>query len=356
MPCPRLCRQRRVMAVLCLGVLVMLLYRFITPPPVIPITPAPTPRGKPYHDHFGYLLNGRVCGIDDLEGEPLWAVIVVHSDPRRPEVRQAIRDSLPVQELTNLGMRRAFMVANASAALYEGETTISQDVLEKESETYGDIVQGDFHDSYHNLTYKHIMALDWAVTMCPQAVHIVKMDDDIVYNAYELFKVLHLIPPANYLGGNAFPPSPPYRDHSKWIVSAYDWPYALYPPYVSGWLYITTQDVAKALVVQSTKTPFFWIDDLFVTGMLAKQLNITIRGLNKLFVTSADCVRRTVEQVAGPEPPDVVYKSNFVFGPTDHDMMVLKTFNHLSRYCEHHQCTWREPHLKGCVNSLSWHS
>ena len=47
--------------------------------------------------------------------------------------------------------------------------SLLQSKIEEESALYGDIVQGTFHDSYHNLTYKHVMALDWAVTFCPQA-------------------------------------------------------------------------------------------------------------------------------------------------------------------------------------------
>ena len=44
-----------------------------------------------------------------------------------------------------------------------------QAAIVAENARHGDLVQGDFHDSYHNLTYKHIMALDWAVSFCPQA-------------------------------------------------------------------------------------------------------------------------------------------------------------------------------------------
>ena len=49
----------------------------------------------------------------------------------------------------------------------------------------------------------------------------------------------------------------------------------------SGWLYIVSQDVASELVLKSTVVPFFWIDDTYVTGILAEQLSITVRALNK---------------------------------------------------------------------------
>ena len=50
---------------------------------------------------------------------------------------------------------------------------------------------------------------------------------------------------------------------------------------VSGWLYVVSQDVARDLVLKSTVVPFFWIDDTYVTGILAEQLSITVRALNK---------------------------------------------------------------------------
>ncbi|KAF0296127.1 Beta-1,3-galactosyltransferase 5 [Amphibalanus amphitrite] len=406
------------------GLALLLLSRQLRPPEV----PLPAAAGAqsvlPYHDSFEYLLNGPVCG----SSKQVRAVIVVHSDPRRPEVRQAIRDSLPAAELAQLGLKRAFMLAEASTMLREDEVTIAQSEIAKESALHGDVVQGNFHDSYHNLTYKHIMALDWAITFCPQARHIIKMDDDIVYNVYELVKVLHFVPSARYLGGNVFPAAAPYRGNSKWRVSRADWPRQYYPPYVSGtdghyppyvsgtdghyppyvsgtdghyppyvsgtdghyppyvtgtdghyppyvtgtdghyppcvtgtdghyppyvsgtdghyppyvsgtdghyppyvsgvdghyppyvsgtdghyppyvsgWLYIASQDVARALVMQSTVVSFFWIDDVYVTGILAEQLHITVRGLNRSVPSSAVHHRPRPQQVSTelscPSPP-----------------------------------------------------
>ncbi|KAL1481298.1 hypothetical protein MTO96_015734 [Rhipicephalus appendiculatus] len=48
-------------------------------------------------------------------------------------------------------------------------TTPDQEVQRKvlaEHETYGDIVQGDFVDSYKNLTYKSAMLIRWAREKC----------------------------------------------------------------------------------------------------------------------------------------------------------------------------------------------
>ncbi|XP_043200733.1 beta-1,3-galactosyltransferase 5-like [Amphibalanus amphitrite] len=349
MPTPRGWRRLLVALVGAAGLALLLLSRQLRPPEA----PLPAAAGArtvlPYHDSFEYLLNSPVCGGE----EPVRAVIVVHSDPRRPEVRQAIRDSLPAAELAQLGLRRAFMLAEASTRLREDEVTIAQSEIAKESALHGDVVQGNFHDSYHNLTYKHIMALDWAITFCPQARHIIKMDDDIVYNVYELVKVLHFVPSARYLGGNVFPAAAPYRGNSKWRVSRADWPRQYYPPYVSGWLYIASQDVARALVMQSTVVPFFWIDDVYVTGILAEQLHVTVRGLNRLFATSANCTRHeTRQEGSGPSPsPAAAYLPSVVVAPSDRDLAALRAFNRLCRYCRGRPCgRRRRPAV--CANGL----
>ncbi|KAF0299305.1 UDP-GlcNAc:betaGal beta-1,3-N-acetylglucosaminyltransferase 7 [Amphibalanus amphitrite] len=302
------------------------------------------------YGRYQYLLNSPVCG----GGEQVRAVIVVHSDPRRPEVRQAIRDSLPAVELAQLGLRRAFMLAEASTKLREDDTTISQFAVAAENALYHDIVQGDFHDSYYNLTYKHIMALDWATTLCPQARHIIKMDDDIAYNVYEVLHLLEKTPDNGYLGGNAFRTSKPYRGNSKWHVSLEEWPKEYYPPYVSGWLYIVSQDVARAMVRRSTEVPLFWIDDLFITGMITEQLGIYVTGFNQLFATSAECVRHTVNQNYPRlgRPSGTVFSPSVVVTPTDRDLDALKAFNKLCRYCRSRPCHKRELG-KVCANTLT---
>ncbi|XP_043196950.1 beta-1,3-galactosyltransferase 5-like [Amphibalanus amphitrite] len=310
--------------------------------------PRPGAAVLPQYGRYQYLLNSPVCG----GGEQVRAVIVVHSDPRRPEVRQAIRDSLPAAELAQLGLRRAFMLAEASTRLSVNETTISRFAMAAESALYHDIVQGDFHDSYHNLTYKHIMALDWATTFCPQARHIIKMDDDIAYNVYEVLHLLEKSPDTGYLGGNAFRKAKPYRGDSKWHVSLEEWPKEYYPPYVSGWLYIASQDMASAMVRRSTELPFFWIDDLFITGMITERMAINITGFNNLFATSADCVRHTVNQNYPRlgQPNGTVFSPSVVVTPTDRDLDALKAFNKLCRYCRSRPCQKRE-RGKVCANT-----
>lgn len=42
--------------------------------------------------------------------------------------------------------------------------------------------KGSFIDTYHNLTYKHVMNLKWFNTHCSGVKYLIKMDDDVLMN------------------------------------------------------------------------------------------------------------------------------------------------------------------------------
>ena len=58
--------------------------------------------------------------------------------------------------------------------------------LEEESQEYRDLVQGDFLDNYYNLSYKAIMGNLWVAEFCSQAEFLVKTDDDMFVDMYEV--------------------------------------------------------------------------------------------------------------------------------------------------------------------------
>ena len=61
--------------------------------------------------------------------------------------------------------------------------TLSKEV---ENRKFGDIVQGDFVDSYNNLSFKGIMGNLWVAEFCEQAEFVVKTDDDLYYDLFEV--------------------------------------------------------------------------------------------------------------------------------------------------------------------------
>lgn len=76
----------------------------------------------------------------------------------------------------------------------------------------------------------------------------------------------------------------------------YDWyPDEKYPDYLCGPTYLMSSDVAKKLFLCAMQTPVFYIEDVYVTGICAKKVNITPKH-NSLFTcqhqTSDICQHR----------------------------------------------------------------
>lgn len=121
---------------------------------------------NPKHWNFGNFTirnEGRCSSNDDFK-----VLMLVHSHPDSVEARLAYRKYVPKE------FRLVSLFGSGSAS--------DQAQIEKESEIYGDIVQGSFLEVYRNLTRKHIMGLTWAALYCPTASFVLKSDDDIVHN------------------------------------------------------------------------------------------------------------------------------------------------------------------------------
>ena len=134
---------------------------------------------------FWYIINNDICSDDsDIRG-----IIIITSHAGDIEARSAMRRAYSSDELKNMGLRRIFLLAvsNPNDARYNA---ISQNALEDENHRYFDLLQGNFKEAYRNLTYKHVMGLQWVTRYCSQAEFVIKMDDDIIVNFY---RILHII-------------------------------------------------------------------------------------------------------------------------------------------------------------------
>ncbi|XP_022699789.1 beta-1,3-galactosyltransferase 5-like isoform X1 [Varroa jacobsoni] len=151
----------------------------------------------------------------------------------------------------------------------------------QEAEQFEDMVIFDaFVDSYRNLTPKSVHSIRWIQNECganPTLRNIVKLDDDVWVNFPMLKSYLHLEIPKR-----------PYRIHclvwrrvrvarrprSKWFVSKVEYSLPYNPPYCGGLAYILPKQLLTVLVNASYKVPFFWVDDIYVTGLLAREAHL----------------------------------------------------------------------------------
>lgn len=204
-----------------------------------------------------------------LEQEHLY-IIAISSSPKNFEQRMAIRNTWGSAEVLN---------STKGAILFlfgriNNHMRLQKQIYE-ESMNYRDIVQGDFIDSYRNLTQKSIMALKWFSSYCSQVKFLMKTDDDIFVNTELL---------ATYLKEN--------ESKKRWIVgcikthAAYptqmksnnalpvlSLPYG-HPTFVAGAGYVMSNDIIELLYKESQQLKLVPVEDVFITGHCAKALGI----------------------------------------------------------------------------------
>ena len=167
-----------------------------------------------------------------------------------------------------------------------------QEAVAMESDLYGDIVQENFVDSYRNLTYKGIMGLKWVSRNCKRVRFVLKADDDIFVNIFNVMNHLESI--AQFEGAQekmilclVWYRMKVVRDpKSKWYIPRSEFYPDYFPTYCSGSAFMMSGDVIPAMYEASFKTPFFWVDDYYVTGLLAHEVGVTHRRFNSVYSLS----------------------------------------------------------------------
>lgn len=285
------------------------------------------------------LLIEPLCNVTLLT----WIVTSYAGDP---SLRSALRRAYTNEELQALGIRRIFLLGTLSDDA-KRKTHVSQNALLDESRRFNDILQGDFLDTYRNLTHKHLMGLYWAVNNCKHLQYIMKMDDDIVIDMYSILEKLHDIVHEDSLTGYALKNMVPIREAAnKWYVSRAEYSDSIYPNFVSGWMYIMQPKVASRLInYAESSNKYFWIDDVFVTGILRQALNIKILDIGKFYTTDhryLECCIKGKENLL---------KCEFLVGPNGSDVELQMRFQKFAKFCYINCSTRTETNLvsKTCV-------
>lgn len=239
-------------------------------------------------DNFQFIMNPKNCR--DLDQQPL-VVILVHSAPDNIHKRQTIRETWGQNDSRSILL---FLIGDVNATTLEEKITLENDVN-------GDIVQGNFHDAYRNMTYKHVMALKWFVYNCPNARYLLKTDDDVFINTPKMYSII----------GNAISSISvlPYQEifsrgrliychaierakvkrtyRSKWHVTFKEYPDKYFPRHCPGFAILYSSKAVYQLYREAQQLPYFWIDDVHITGTVATKLNISITSFDKLYLESS---------------------------------------------------------------------
>jgi hypothetical protein len=156
-----------------------------------------------------------------------------------------------------------------------------------EDQEFGDILMGNFTDSYHNLTLKTIFTMNWFYEHCPQNSFLVYVDDDMAVNPANVILFLNRDPETG-INGNLRQNDPVVRDAAyKWFVPHDVYPDKYYPDYCYGagvivdW--VTTGLLVNGSLDEDIK-PKIWNDDAFVYGIVRKGMRIPVRDVPSIRV------------------------------------------------------------------------
>ena len=208
------------------------------------------------------------------DGAP-YLLFMIPSMTHHAKIRETIRKTwgsvvhTPWPQTRNLpSVKIVFVLARTSHD--------TEEVLQKESSRYGDVLCVDFVDSYRNLTYKSLTSLYWASTRCSKARFVMKVDEDTFVNVPYLLHFLqyHERRLTRALVGYAIL-KPVCVRTGKWAVDFSAYPLSIFPRYLLGHSYVISADIIHDLVTMSQYLPFIPVEDATVTGVLAYAVNAT---------------------------------------------------------------------------------
>ena len=235
---------------------------------------------NPYN--FQYILNNQtLC----RSTQNLTYLIIVHSAPGNRQRRLGFRQTWAQPDLfSQFPSRLAFFLAR-----FKDSGRVKQAEIRDESEQYGDIIQADFMDSYKNLTYKAMLSMKWISDYCQNVKYIFKSDDDVYVNMPLLLRRLttEFSNRHRFIMGLIWTYPSLHVQRPGKLCQRWCTPYDVlpgmvhYPTFAAGAFYIMSRDLAPEIFNMSTRTPFYWVDDAYMTGIVAKR----IRNLTHISIT-----------------------------------------------------------------------
>ncbi|ESO95908.1 hypothetical protein LOTGIDRAFT_96510, partial [Lottia gigantea] len=191
------------------------------------------------------------------------ALVLVHTAAQHFERRRNIRSTY--------GSKKLFLPTEVRVVFLVGivQNLKIQEKIQEEHTQYGDIIQGQFIDTYHNLTNKGIMGFRWILNYCNNVDYVIKVDDDVIFDMWRFLDNLEAFNSTRSMFCTPIYDGQIFRD-GKWtvpesqFVGVTNWPWT----YCQGFVVIMTGDVIRELFHAAHVTPFLWIDDVYLFGYL----------------------------------------------------------------------------------------
>ena len=205
-------------------------------------------------------------------------VYLVKSAMHNFEQRKAIRSSW--------GFERRFSDVPVRTVFLLGTNPHDEDLQQRindEHAKFGDIVQADFTDHYYNNTIKTMIGFMWIMENCINSKFYMFSDDDMYVSTKNVLKFVRN--PTNYphyllnlqamdyelpddvrlFAGYKFVEAAVHRHRSsKWYVPLSEYPYHLWPPYITAGAFILSKEAVIDMFYASMYTKHFRFDDIYL--------------------------------------------------------------------------------------------
>lgn len=226
--------------------------------------------------NYTYVIDARhTCEpADDVTSVPS-IVVIVHSRISSSDQRDAIRNTWGVASRRYDDDQPMVKIVFLLGRDLNSSTTTR---IEQENRLYRDVIVADFKDTYRNLTLKSLYGMHWARTLCRSAEYIVKADDDVYLDIDLLRGVLLNASDAGRIILGSLNARARVQRRGLWKVKTNLYSSNFFPPYCSGNAYAMTSSVTDCLLAGVSQVPYFPLEDVYVTGMLARAKAITCRG------------------------------------------------------------------------------
>ncbi|XP_074116326.1 beta-1,3-galactosyltransferase 2-like [Sminthopsis crassicaudata] len=233
-------------------------------------TPHPLQLKYPYP--YPFLLN-HPDKCEGPRGAPFLLMLVM-TQPQDVGRRQAIRETWGNETLELGVIIRHLFVLGLPPPLFTKEL---HELLQEEDREHGDLLQVGFLDTYHNLTLKVLMGLEWMAQYCPNTRYVLKVDSDVFLNPS--FLVQQVLQPngpprPDFITGYIYRGKGPIRspDH-KWYMPPELYLQDIYPPFCGGPGYVLSGSLALRILALAQTLKVISLEDVFV-GLCLQQLGV----------------------------------------------------------------------------------
>jgi len=163
-----------------------------------------------------------------------------------------------------------------------GYSKLHEEILRLEYLNFKDIIQFSFFDRYRNNIYNTMMSYTWIVRHCSSSRFVFFSDDDFYVNIQNILQFSYHNVINNTMHGHHQLYSRPIRNQrSKWYISEEQYPFDMFPTFLSGVAILTHISVVRRLQIAFPYVKIIDLDDVYV-AIVAHKLYIRLLN-NKRF-------------------------------------------------------------------------